>query len=232
MRVSLIPRLVQNIEDNARHMSDFRLFEIGNEIHKQPVGLPNEVPHLAAAVFAREGDGQGGLFALKRMAEILAPGLLVEHVAQVRGFEHPQRTWTIHWQGEPIGRLFELHPSFCEHGRAAILDLDASALYRLQPSPARHKPLRRFPVSRFDITVQAGVREEAGAIQPLFAGMNVLGVECIAVWEGRAAETGEKSVTFRVTVGADDHTLSHEEIREAQEAILRDLEKAGYHTRA
>ena len=49
MRVSLIPRIVQNIEDNARHMGEFRLFEIGNEVHKQPGELPNEIPHVVAA---------------------------------------------------------------------------------------------------------------------------------------------------------------------------------------
>ena len=234
MRVSLIPRIVQNIEDNARHMGEFRLFEIGNEIHKQPGELPNEIPHMAAAVYAREGDGQAGLFELKRLAEIVAPGMLLERAAEARSFEHPQRVWNIHWQGELLGRLFELHPAFCEHGRGSILDLDLAVLYRLQPSPARHKPLRRFPVSEFDLSVVTSLREEVGAVQKLVdssGGEQLLSVEFVRQYVGAPLAEGEKSVSFRLTVGAADHTLSAEEITELRERVIGAVKAAGYQLR-
>ncbi|MEP7363268.1 MAG: phenylalanine--tRNA ligase subunit beta [Acidobacteriota bacterium] len=234
MRVSLIPRIVQNIEDNARHMGEFKLFEIGNEIHKRPGDLPNEITHIAAAVYAREGDGQAGLFELKRLAEILAPGMLVQRATDARGFEHPQRVWNVHWQGELLGRLFELHPAFCEHGRGAILDIDLSALYRLQPAPERYQQLRRFPVSEFDLSVVTSVREEVGAIQKLIAdngGEQLLSVEFVRQYEGAPLVEGEKSVSFRLTVGAADHTLAAEEITELRERVIAVVKAAGYELR-
>ena len=237
MRVSLIPRIVQNIEDNARHMTEFRLFEIGNEVHKVAAsedGLPQEIPHLAAAVFAREGDGQAGLFELKRLAEIVAPGVEVERVDEARGFEHPKRVWRLRWQGEVVGRLFELHPSQCEAGRGAILDVDVAALYRLKPAGVRHKALRRFPVSEFDLSVIAPLREEVGAVRVLMAqggGEQVLGVEFVRQYTGAPLAGDEKSISFRVTVGAADHTLTAEEITAVREGLIERLKATGYQLR-
>ena len=72
LRTSLIPGIVRNLRDNSRHLGAFRLFEIGYEIHKKPAAktlkgrgteaLPEEIAHLAAAVYAREGDGAAGLY--------------------------------------------------------------------------------------------------------------------------------------------------------------------------
>lgn len=237
MRISLVPRIVQNIEDNARHMDSFRLFETGNEIHKRAGsedGLPEEIPHLAAAIFAKEGDGQAGLFELKRLAEILAPGVKVSAATGARCFEHPRRVWTLESHGEPVGRVFELHPSWCEHGRGAILDLDLAALFRLRPEPVKHKPLRRFPVSEFDLSVITGVRVEVGAVGTLLlrAGdESWLGVEFVGQYMGSPLAQDEKSLSFRVTVGAADHTLSAGEITAARERAIAAVQAAGYQLR-
>ena len=79
MRASLLPGVWRNITENAKHRENFRLFEIGLEIHRREEGLPDEIPHLAAAFYDRseslkQGDGQAGLFELKRTAECLLPG--------------------------------------------------------------------------------------------------------------------------------------------------------------
>ncbi|MBN8733897.1 MAG: phenylalanine--tRNA ligase subunit beta [Acidobacteria bacterium] len=250
MRVSLIPRIVQNIEDNARHMGEFRLFEIGNEVHKDGAGaaggaraasgdgasdgLPRQIPHLAAAVFSKEGDGQAGLFELKRLAEVVAPGVEVERADEARGFEHPKRVWRLRWQGEVVGRLFELHPSQCEAGRGAVLDMDVEALYRLKPAGARHKALRRFPVSEFDLSVLTPLREEVGVVRSLIVrqgGEQVLGVEFVRQYTGAPLAEDEKSVSFRVTVGAADHTLAAEEITAVREGMIEAVKAAGYQLR-
>ena len=93
--------------------------------------LPEEVPHFAAAMYAREGDGSASLFELKRLAECLMEGCAA-HLAQARPFEHPERAATIAWHGDDVGRLFELHPSLGVEGRAAILDLDLAKMERLR----------------------------------------------------------------------------------------------------
>ena len=91
---------------------------------QRPAGLPEEVPHLAAAqCTTRQGDGAAGLFEIKprgRMPDAGSAGAAGRRAS----FEHPARAADVLWKGERVGRVFELHPSLVETGRAAVLDLD------------------------------------------------------------------------------------------------------------
>ncbi|MGH9657195.1 MAG: phenylalanine--tRNA ligase beta subunit-related protein, partial [Bryobacteraceae bacterium] len=85
LRLSLLPGIRKNVEDNRRHFDSFRLFEIGHEIHPGP----REIPHLAALVYARD-DGAAGLYELKGIAEGLMPGATAAPAA-AESWEHPAR---------------------------------------------------------------------------------------------------------------------------------------------
>lgn len=232
MRISLVPNIVRNIRDNARHLDSFRLFETGNEIHKRTGDLPHEIPHLVAAVYDKHGDGQSGLFECKRLAECLLPGCAVAP-AQPVPYEHPTRTWNVSWQDREIGRLFELHPDYCE-GRAALLDVNLEIAYRLRPARGRYKPLRRYPSSAFDVSIVAGARELVGSLQRIVAGHAGDLFESVAFvrqYSGPPLAEGTKSVSFRVTIGAPDRTLSADDVAAARARIIDGMKAAGYELR-
>jgi hypothetical protein len=118
--------------ENAKRFDTCRLFEIGYEIHKRPPVegrsvLPDEVPHLMAAIYAKDGDGAASLYELKRLAECILPGAEVAQVTAL-GHEHPVRSAALIWRECRLGRLFELHPSLVETGRVAVLDIDLGAV--------------------------------------------------------------------------------------------------------
>jgi phenylalanyl-tRNA synthetase beta chain len=233
MRTSLIPGILRNVRDNARHFADFRLFEIGFEIHKREGALPDERPHLAAACFAKDGDGQAGLFELKRLAECLA-GPVTATTTEARAFEHPARAFTLSANGQAIGRLFEFHPNTCDAGRAAVLDLDLTALEAATQQQHRYTPLRRFPTSAFDLSILAALREPVGKLHALIeqhGGANVLAVEFVTQYTGAPLPDDRKSASYRVTVGAADHTLSNEEINAIRAHLIDSLRNEGYELR-
>ncbi len=233
MRTSLLPGIRKNLIDNSRRLNSFRLFEVGREIHPRPQGLPEEIPHLAAAIFAREGDGSAGLFELKRLAECLMPGCEVQP-AKARKYEHPQRAATVSWQGELIGRLFELHPSLGVEGRAAILDLDLALIERLDQRQERYVSLRRFPTSAFDLSVITGLREPVGRVEKLLAqaaGSDLVEIEFVRQYTGAPLPEDRKSVSYRLTVGALDRTLSSEEVAATRNRIIEAMRESGYELR-
>ena len=94
-------------------------------------GLPDEIPHLAAAIYSKDGDGRAGLFEMKRVALCLMPEATVRPV-DARTYEHPARAVEMVWRETVVGRLFELHPRMVE-GRTAILDLDLRLIQSLAP---------------------------------------------------------------------------------------------------
>jgi phenylalanyl-tRNA synthetase beta chain len=233
MRRSLIPGIRRNIEQNSKHFEHFRLFEIGREIHPRAEGLPEEIPHLAAAVCARD-DGAAGILELKRVAEHLMPGCDLLPAA-ARSFEHPVRAAEVHWRGNLMGRLFEMHPSLVETGRAAILDLDLGVLQRLsEAEEKRYTPIRRYPSSAFDLSVLTDLRDLVGDLRKKlegFAGQDLVSIEFLRIYTGPPLPEGKKSVSFRLTVAAPGRTLSSDEAGATRSRIIEAMQNLGYELR-
>jgi phenylalanyl-tRNA synthetase beta chain len=239
MRQSLLPGIRKNLTENAKHREAFRIFEIGLEIHGGAgLSLPEEIPHLVAALYDRAGGPQGhpvaGLFELKRAAECLMPGASA-CPAEAEMYEHPARSATLVWREETVGRLFELHPSLVETGRAAVLDLDLRIVQRLTAgAEAKYKPIRRYPSSAFDLSVIAGLREYASELEARlrgFAGPLVESIQFVRQYSGPPMAEGQKSVSFRLTVGSPERTLSSEEVGEIRARIIEGMRGLGYDLR-
>jgi phenylalanyl-tRNA synthetase beta chain len=246
MRASLLPGVWKNIVENAKHRESFRIFELGLEIHARPDApaalaqagrpppLPDEIPHLVAAIFERHGDGAASLFELKRAAECLMPGALAIP-AEARAYEHPARAARIEWHGAPVGRLFELHPSLVESGRAGVLDLNLCVVRELRAAvPVKYTPIRRYPSSAFDLSVICGLRDLAGDLHARIqaaAGPLLESVEFVRQYSGPPLEEGRKSVSFRVTVGSGERTLSSEEVSQVRDGIIATMRAAGFDLR-
>ncbi len=231
LRTSLLPNIVRNIEDNARHFDSFRLFEIGYEIHRSAGELPDEVPHLMAAVFGR-GSGEAGIMELKRLAECVMAGASVRSV-EARSYEHPARAAEVIWRDKAVGRLYELHPSIVE-GRVAILDIDLQATLSLGAPEKRYKPIRRFPSSAFDLSVIAKVRDLAGDIERklvALAGEELDGIEFLRQYAGAPLEVGTKSVSYRLTVSSDERTLTTDDVTRVRSRIIDGMRAQGYELR-
>lgn len=230
LRTTLVPGIWKNIVDNTRFFDEFRLFEIGVEIHKRDGDLPDEVNHLCAAVYRKSGDAEG-LFELKRLAECLDSAVEVRP-ASARIWEHPARTAEIALRGDVIGRLFEMHPSYIERGRAAVLDLNLDALMGLQKQDRRYAPIRRFPSSAFDLSVVTPARALVGEIQrELGSFLAVDAIEYVRQYSGPPLPEGTKSVSYRVTVSAPDRTLSSEEVGAIRQRIIEGMRSLGYELR-
>lgn len=235
LRTSLIPGIQRNIEDNARYLETFRLYEIGVEIHKSDDAsqLPNETFHLCAAVFLREGNAEG-LFELKSLAEALAPGIATKPSAEPAVYEHPARVADLLLDNVKVGRLFELHPAFCERGRAAVLDLNLDALMKLRQTATKYTPLRRFPSSSFDFSVVTPLRTLSAGIEATlrqYAGAELEAIEWVREYSGPPLAEGTKSVSYRLTVGSPDRTLSSDDITAIRQRIIDGMRGAGYELR-
>jgi phenylalanyl-tRNA synthetase beta chain len=113
--------------------------------------------------------------------------------------------------------------------------LDLALLQELQPERASYKLVRRFPTSAFDLSVIADARELAGNLElrvRQFAGDLTETVEYVREFQGTPLPEGRKSVTFRITAGSPDRTLSSGEITTIYDRIVTGLTELGYEFRA
>jgi phenylalanyl-tRNA synthetase beta chain len=223
LRVSLIPGIHRNVEENRKHFAAFRIFEIGNEIHKQPPEHPLERPMLAAAIYSKD-DGQAALNELKRIASALA-AVTFRPVTNARTFEHPARVAEVLHADRVIGRLFEFHPSFVEQGRAAALELDLAVLREIDASRAvRYQPIRRLPSSSFDLSIVVDARALVADVARELPGASFV--------DDYRLPDGRRSLTFRITLAAGDRTLTGEEIAARRAELIETLRSRGFDLRA
>jgi phenylalanyl-tRNA synthetase beta chain len=238
LRRSLLPGLFANVVSNTRHSQDFRLFEIGSEIH--PVsgsGLPSEVPHFAATLYNAHADA-GDFFELKRVLECLFSGLRLR-AAKALPYEHPMRAAEVEWRGTNIGRIFEIHPSLLRaekiEGRAMFFDINlATALNIRSEQVTRYEPLRRYPTSGFDLSAISDLHTPVAAIEDdlrAFAGPSLASLDFITEYSGPPFPEGRKSVSYHLEVGSLNHTLTAEETTEIRNRIIDGLRQRGYELR-
>ena len=230
MRPTLLPGIRRNLADNSRFFSDFRLFEIGREYHKGKDGAPAERTHLVAAIYGRDTSG-GNLLEIKRVAQYVAAGCKTIPAKAHNKTMHPERAAHIEIAGQHVGHLYELHPSLLDRGRAAILYLDLDALQALPSQRQAYSPLRRFPTSSFDLSIVAGSHEQVGNLEAKLrqlAGEGLVSLQFLLIFP---LPPDKKSVSFRLTLGADDRTLTADEVTRTRERLVEGIKAAGYELR-
>jgi phenylalanyl-tRNA synthetase beta chain len=105
---------------------------------------------------------------------------------------------------------------------------------QLAPRDIRHMPIRRFPVSAFDLSIIAGARELVGDLRTKVAGLAgpmLESIEYLRQYSGPPLADGQKSVSFRLTLGSAERTLSSEEAGEIRAAVIEGMRGQGYELR-
>jgi phenylalanyl-tRNA synthetase beta chain len=239
LRRSLLPGIYRNIVSNVRHYSEFRIFEIGNEIHPgKGADLPSEVTHAVAAFYNSHGDEQD-FFELKRVLECVFGDARLTAV-RARCYEHPVRTAEIRWRGSVLGRLFELHPSLLAdegiEGRAVLFDVDLQLGKQLAATgDVKYTAPRKYPTSGFDLSVVTALGKPVAEIEDMlvsFARPELAAIDFIRQYDGPPLESGQKSVSYHLEVGALDHTMTTEEVADIRNRIIEGMRSLGYEFRA
>jgi phenylalanyl-tRNA synthetase beta chain len=233
MRPSLLPGIRRNLADNSRFFTDFRLFEIGRAYGKTADGVPKERTHLMAAIFSREGRETSGanLLEMKRVAQYVAEGAKIVPAKAHGKIMHPERAAHVEVGVQRVGDLYELHPGLLDRGRAAILCLDLDALQSLPSQRQAYRPLRRFPTSSFDLSIVAPTHTLVADLENKlrqFAGESLVALQFLLIFP---LPPDKKSVSFRLTLGADNRTLNAEEVTHTRERIVSGLKTAGFELR-
>ena len=230
LRPSLIPGMWKVVVENTRYFGEGRLFEIGKQYVRGLGGLISERTHLVAAIFGSETDGTN-LLELKRVVHCMSPELVGFPAEGLLPYEHPERTATLKFGSVPVGRIFEIHPVLFERGRAAFVDIDLDQLRELPMAETVYQPLRRFPISSFDLSVIADARELVGVIDATIrnlAGDDLVSLQFLQVF---VLPEDRKSLSFRLVIGSRSHTLTSEEVAAIRNRIVAGLQSEGYELR-
>lgn len=243
---TLVPNIMKALKINQKHFDDFAVYETGRVYLKEDRSsseLAFEERRVTGAFFAKRTE-EPVFYAAKNAAVSLIKRLKIKRAAvrpasdKLPPYAHPGRTAAMEIAGKRAGLIFELHPQTADgwgiKGSAALFDLSLDRLFEAEKSDTVFRELRRFPEVPFELSVICKEREYASALRELIVKSRpkfVKEAEVIAVYKGEQLPPDKKSVSFRITFAADDHTLETKEVEDLQNAVISALAAKGYRLR-
>lgn len=235
VRPSLLPGLVDTVRRNLRQgRVNLGFFELGRTYWVNE-GTPGEDWKWAAAVLgpptAASWTGSSApadFYTLKgaldaALARLGAPAAVYE-ACEKTGF-HPGRCAAISLSGHPFGIIGEVHPDAAEKwditGRLILFEVDVAALHHAT-SGRVFEALPRFPTVARDISfvVNRSVpQERISAAITLGAGTLLKDLTLFDVYRGERLGADVQSMAYRLTLRADDRTLSEAEAVETMDNV-------------
>jgi phenylalanyl-tRNA synthetase beta chain len=246
LRQHLGASLLDVLSHNERQgRPDIAVFEIGKR-YARVEGRPREWTRLgilltgaaepaswnrAARAYDLD-DAKGILELLCRRLGLAEPS----YWPDTRGFPfHPGRALLAAQEagGEAVaGRLAELHPDAVaawdlRAPRVVVAELAISGLDIAAPLRVHVEPIPRFPEVERDLAVivpESRTAAEVRATIERYGGALLRGVRLFDLYRGAPLNPQEKSLAFRMVLGANDRTLTEAEVEAAVETVRKGLE--------
>ena len=237
MRTTLLPSMMEVLErNNSMHSDGAWMFEIANVYIPTPDAdrLPDEHLQLSLGAFGGGAD----FYTVKGAVEaILADaGIADAEYRAVTGDPsfHPGRCADVIVNGECVARFGEIAPDVASGygfdaqvrvyaGTVEIVKILAAAKFARE-----FRPLPKYPSIDRDFALICGEDVESGTVIGLIkkaAGKLAENVKLFDVYKGRQLPEGKISMAYKVTLRAEDRTLTADEAEEISSKIIGALEE-------
>ena len=234
MRTVALPSMLAILaRNNAYHNDAVKLYELAKVYLPKPgQTLPDEPKHLALGTYGEHED----FFKMKGEIEAFLRGMNVPKARYTAEKHdptfHPGRCARVSVGGVDLGCFGQIHPlvarSYGIDGEIFAAELNFTALLSLQLPEKTYTPLPKYPAVTRDIAV---VCDEAVTVAALSDCIRAAGgkllrsVELFDIYRGKGIASGSKSAAFRLTLRADDRTLTDADSDGVVSAVLAALEK-------
>lgn len=234
MRTVALPSMLAILaRNNAYHNDAVKLYELAKVYLPKPGQiLPDEPKHLVLGTYGEHED----FFKMKGEIEAFLRGMNVPEARYTAEKHdptfHPGRCARVSVGGVDLGCFGQIHPlvarSYGIDGEIFAAELNFTALLSLQLPEKTYTPLPKYPAVTRDIAV---VCDEAVTVAALSDCIRAAGgrllrsVELFDIYRGKGIASGSKSEAFRLTLRADDRTLTDADSDGVVSAVLAALEK-------
>ena len=237
LRATLVPNILEAVVKNVRYKDEFKIFEQAqvyskgdNRPSQEDEVLPNQDEHLAGALVGADPiklfrEAKGVLEMLGRYNHCSNLSFAQEEKAS---FADPNLWLNITLDsGEVIGDLALVSPKTAslaglKNHYAIIFEFNLEKLEALDSRTNSYEKLNQYQIVWQDINLLVPKNLKWKAISKELEPL-VLDYEFIEEYHDKDMPEDEKSVLFRIWLGADDHTLSSEEIDEQTQAVISKL---------
>jgi phenylalanyl-tRNA synthetase beta chain len=238
LRYSLIPSLVKTYEYNKAHYNkDVSIFEIGKGFFKkgEEYGENTKLCALMTGSFfdSLEVRKPVDFYVIKGVAEEILDFLgyngrysFVMPKQNIKEL-HPGQSAEISVNNDIVGVLGRLHPEE-QKENVFVLEINLDKLLAKRTGKMTFKEISKFPTSSQDIAVIVDKKVSAKDIEMEIkkaGGKLFLSSKIFDVYEGVNIGLNKKSIAISLSFGANDRTLTDEEVQGAMKQIVERLKK-------
>lgn len=240
LRHSIVPSLFKIYEYNkARNNKDVSIFEIGKTFYK----VQEEYHEEKKIACLMSGNFYLGINNTKQVDFYIIKGI-VEELLDYLGYQnrysfvvndtipetfHPGQAAAISVNNDIVGFIGRIHPSKAKD-EVYVMEINLDKLLNKKVGKMKYKEISKFPVVKKDLAVVVDKNITAGEIASYIkkaAGSLLIAAEVFDVYLGAGMEENKKSIAYSLEFGANDRTLTDEEINQVLEKIIQNLEKQG-----
>lgn len=235
MRASLMPEMLKALRESLKYNSNPKIYEIGRTYKEIGEYMPLEEKWITGLIAA----GKKSFLKAKGCAETFLDKF-GSHDFEIKSYEtphplaHPAKSATITAKGQKIGFIYEIHPEVLKNygikETTSAFELNFTKLVSLGLRQHKYSPLPKFPSMQFDISVVLPEKITAEEAKKTIkqSGENLIkNLDLFDIYRGEELKENEKALTFRVTLQANDRTLTDAEMAEIQKKTFGNLEKIG-----
>lgn len=244
LRHSILPSLLKIYEYNkARNNKDVSIFEVGKTFYKkqEEYGEENKIACLMT------GNFYLGMNHTKAVDFYVIKGI-TEELLDYLGYQnrysfvindtipdtfHPGQSAAISVNNDVVGFIGRVHPSKIKEA-VYVMEINLDKLLSKKVGKMKYKEVSKYPSVKKDLAVVVDKNVTAGEIASLIkkaGGSLLLGSEVFDVYTGAGMEENKKSIAYSLEFGANDRTLTDEEINQILDKIIANLEKQGAYLR-
>ena len=233
MRTTALPSMLEVLARNANFNNEnVRLFEMGSIYlpDEDPAKLPYEGKMLTLGMY-----GDADFYTVKGVIENLLALAAVKGeynaVADNPSY-HPGRCARV-TVGDTVVAVFgQIHPVVAENYGMNMpvyaAEIDFDKLFAVRVAKKAYKPLPKFPAITRDFSFACDEALEVGkiiAVMQKAGGKQCEGVALFDIYRGPQVGENKKSVSLRMTLRADDHTLTVEDADKVSKKVLTLLDR-------
>ena len=240
LRCSILSSLYKIYQYNVTHYNkNVSVFEIGKTFYKKQEEYKEE-NKLACLM---TGDFYYGINTRKQVDFYIIKGI-AEELLYFLGYEgrysfvvnenlpaelHPGESAFITVNNDTIGIIGKLNPKF-EKESVYVLEINLDKLLAKKTGKIKYKEISKFPTVKKDLSIIVDNKVQSSEIATQIkkaAGSLLLNSEVFDLYAGKGIGEGKKSLAFALTFGANDRTLTNQEINDVLEKIVDRLSKIG-----
>ena len=230
MRTTALPSMLETLARNINFSNEnARLFEMGTVYlpSEDVKKLPREGRVLTLGMY-----GDADFYTVKGVLEnllALAGIQGAEYVAVTDAYAyHPGRCAKLVTKGGTELAIFgQIHPVVASnYGTEQPLfaaEIDFDALFDNTAAKKNYKPLPKFPAITRDFSFVCDEALEVGRVEAVMAragGKLVEDIRLFDIYRGPQVGEGKKSVSIRMTLRAEDHTMTVEDAEKVTKKVL------------